>query len=171
MVWMFRILPVKTEVAIHSMNTYVWCWGKPVAQLMKFHLLQWKEVAKVKFLMNSNMTLKVLNLHQKTNSKVQQDFKGRGQYSKLKVQIKSHHNFVHLQPPTDVPTKYQVSTPYDFRDISWTKFCRSRSLWQGQRSNQGQTMTMHTHNSLQLNVRGCTWVMGAMRGHNLIQTC
>ena len=36
-----------------------------VAHLMKYHLLQW-EVAKVKPLMNSNMTLTVLNLHQKT---------------------------------------------------------------------------------------------------------
>ena len=35
-----------------------------VAQLMKYHLFQW-EVAKVKPLMNSNMTLTVLNLHQK----------------------------------------------------------------------------------------------------------
>ena len=32
---------------------------------MQYHLLQW-EVAKVKPLMNSNMTLTVLNLHQKT---------------------------------------------------------------------------------------------------------
>ena len=39
--------------------------GKPVAHLMQYHLLQW-EVAKVKRLMNSNMTLTVLNLHQKT---------------------------------------------------------------------------------------------------------
>ena len=46
---------------------------KPVAHLMKFHLLQW-EVVKVKFLMNSNITLTVLNLHQKTEQKVQQDF-------------------------------------------------------------------------------------------------
>ena len=46
---------------------------------MKFHLLQW-EVVKVKFLMNSNMTLTVLNLHQKTDPKVQQDFKGQGHY-------------------------------------------------------------------------------------------
>ena len=38
--------------------------AKPVAHLMKYHLLQW-EVAKVKPLMNSNMTLTVLNLHQK----------------------------------------------------------------------------------------------------------
>ena len=40
--------------------------AKSVAHLMKFHLLQW-EVVKVKFLMNSNMTLTVFNLHQKTD--------------------------------------------------------------------------------------------------------
>ena len=39
--------------------------AKPVAYLMQYHLLQW-EVAKVKQLMNSNITLTVLNLHQKT---------------------------------------------------------------------------------------------------------
>ena len=49
--------------------------AKSVAHLMKFHLLQW-EVIKVKFLINSNMTLTVLNLHQKTDTKVQQYFKG-----------------------------------------------------------------------------------------------
>ena len=49
--------------------------AKSVAHLMKFHLLQW-EVVKVKFLMNSNLTLTVLNLHQKTNPNVQQDFQG-----------------------------------------------------------------------------------------------
>ena len=38
---------------------------KPVTHLMQYHLLKW-EVAKVKPLMNSNMTLTVLNLHQKT---------------------------------------------------------------------------------------------------------
>ena len=37
---------------------------KPVAQIMKYHLLLW-EVAQVKSLMNSNMTLTVLNLQQK----------------------------------------------------------------------------------------------------------
>ena len=71
--------------------------AKSVAHLMKFHLLQ-SEVVKVKLLMNSNMTLTVLNLHQKTDPKVQQDFKG------------------------------------------------SRSLRQGQRSNQGHTMMLHTYN-------------------------
>ena len=39
--------------------------AKSVTRLMQYHLLQW-EVAKVKPLMNSNMTLTVLNLHQKT---------------------------------------------------------------------------------------------------------
>ena len=50
--------------------------------MMKFHLLQW-EVVKVKFLMNSNMTLTVLNLYQKTDPKVQQDFKVQGHLTKL----------------------------------------------------------------------------------------
>ena len=61
--------------------------AKSVAHLMKFHLLQW-EVVKVIFLLNSNMTLIVLNLHQKTGPKVQQDFKGQGHYNKVKGQIK-----------------------------------------------------------------------------------
>ena len=39
--------------------------AKPVVYLTQYHLLQW-EVAKVKQLMNSNMTLTVPNLHQKT---------------------------------------------------------------------------------------------------------
>ena len=59
-----------------------------MALLMKLaHLLQWK-VAKVKFLMNFNMTLTMLNLHQKTDPKVQQDFKGQGHYGMVKGQIK-----------------------------------------------------------------------------------
>ena len=60
---------------------------KSVAHLMKFNLLQW-EVVKVKFLMNSNMTLTVFNLHQKTDRKVQQDFICQGHYGKVKGQIK-----------------------------------------------------------------------------------
>ena len=54
---------------------------------MKYHLLQW-EVVKVKFLMNSNMILTVLILYQKTDPKVQQDFKGQGHYDRVKGQIK-----------------------------------------------------------------------------------
>ena len=61
--------------------------AKSVAHLMKFHRLQW-EVVKIKFLMNSTMTLTVLNLHLKTDPKVQQDFIGQGHYGKVKGQIK-----------------------------------------------------------------------------------
>ena len=39
--------------------------AKPVNHLMQYHLLQWED-AKVKPLMNSNMTLTVLNLYRKT---------------------------------------------------------------------------------------------------------
>ena len=116
--------------------------AKSVAHLMKFHLLQW-EVVKVKFLMNSNMTLTVLNLHQKTDPKVQQDFKDQGHYEKVKS--RSHHDVAHLHPLTNVPSKYQLPTPHGFPDIPRTRFYRSRSLWQGQRSNPGQTMMLHTH--------------------------
>ena len=84
--------------------------AKSVAHL-KFHLLQW-EVVQVKFLMISNMTLIVLNLHQKTDPKVQQDFKGQGNYDKVKS--RSRHDAVHLQPLTNVPTKHQLPTPYSF---------------------------------------------------------
>ena len=61
--------------------------AKSVVHLIKFHLLQW-EVIKVKFLINSNITSMVLNLYQKTDPKVQQDFKGQGHYDKVKGQIK-----------------------------------------------------------------------------------
>ena len=49
--------------------------------------------------MNSNMTLTVLNLHQQTDPKVQQDFKG--QYSKVKGQSVLHHDVAHLKPSTN----------------------------------------------------------------------
>ena len=45
--------------------------AKPAAHLMNFHQLQW-EVAQVKALMNSKMTLTMHNLHKKTDPKVQQ---------------------------------------------------------------------------------------------------
>ena len=61
--------------------------------------------------MNSNMTLTVLNLHEQTDPKVQQDFKG--QYSKVKGQSVSMVNDVaHLKTSTNVPTKYKLPTPY-----------------------------------------------------------
>ena len=91
-----------TEVVIHSMNAYVWCWSKICGSLDEIpFLLQW-EVVKVKFLMNSIMTLTVLYLHQKTDPKMQQDFKGQGHYDKVKS--RSHHDAVHIQPLTNVRT-------------------------------------------------------------------
>ena len=33
---------------------------------------------------------------------------------------------------TNVPTKYQLPTPYGFQDIARTRFYKSRSLWKGQ---------------------------------------
>ena len=86
--------------------------AKSVAHLMKFHLLQW-EVVKVKFLMNSSMTLTVLNLHQKTDPKVQQDFKVQGHYSKAKGQIKVTPRCCTPTTPNQCP--YQVSTSYTLR--------------------------------------------------------
>ena len=39
---------------------------------------------------------------------------------------------LHTYTLTNVPTKYQLPTPYGFRDIAWTIYYRSRSLQQGQ---------------------------------------
>ena len=61
--------------------------GVRAKSVAHFPSVTW-EAVKVKFLMNSNMTLAVLNLHQKTDPKVQQDFKGQGHYNKVKGQIK-----------------------------------------------------------------------------------
>ena len=65
--------------------------------------------------------------------------------ARSKIKSRSDHDIAHLHPLTNVPTKYQIPTPYGFRDIARTRFYRSRSLRQGQRSNQGQTMTLHTY--------------------------
>ena len=40
-----------------------------------------------------------------------------------------HHD---LHPLTNVPTKYQLPTPYGFQDIAQTRYYRSRSQWQAQ---------------------------------------
>ena len=68
---------------------------------------------------------------------------GQGHYRKVKS--RSHHAVAHLQPPTNIPTKYKLPTPYVCQDIALTRFLNLRSLRQGQRSNQGHTMTLHTY--------------------------
>ena len=74
-----------------------------------------------------------------------QNFIDQGHYGKIKGQIKVTHDVAHLQPPTNVPTKYQLPTPYGCHDIVRTRFYRSRSLRKGQRLNQGHTMTLQTY--------------------------
>ena len=61
----------------------MWCWRKLCGSLDEIPSVT-MEVVKEKFLMNCNMTVTVLNLHQKTDPKVQQDFKGQGHYEKVK---------------------------------------------------------------------------------------
>ena len=56
--------------------------AKPVAHLIQYYLFQW-EVAKIKWLMNNNMTLNVLNLHQKTP-------KG----ATTKIQVKRYERYI-----------------------------------------------------------------------------
>ena len=65
------------EVVIHLMNAYVWCWSKICGSLDEILSLTMGSYER-KFLINSNMTLTVLNLHQKRDPKVQQDFIGQG---------------------------------------------------------------------------------------------
>ena len=72
--------------------------AKSVAHLMKFHLLQWDAV-KVKFLINSNMTLTVLNLHQKTNPKMQQDFQGSRSLRQDQRSNQGHTMMLHTYNP------------------------------------------------------------------------
>ena len=91
--------------------------GKPVTHLMQFYLLQW-EVAKVKPLMNSNMTLTMLNLHQKTP-------KG----ATIKTQVKISERYKRDKVVSHVPIEDKIAS--DMQD---------------QRSNPGHTMTLHMYN-------------------------
>ena len=66
--------------------------------------------------------------------------------ARSKVKSRSHHDFAHLQLPTNILTKYQIPTPCGLCDIAQTRFYGSRSLQQDQRSNQAYTMILHTYN-------------------------
>ena len=76
-----------TEVAIHSMNAYVWCWRKACGSFDEIPSIT-MGTCKRKFLMNSHITLTVLNLYQQTDPKVPQDFKGH--YGKVKRSNQGH---------------------------------------------------------------------------------
>ena len=88
----------------------------------------------------------------KSSETVQRSGYFQSSVSYIKVKSRSHHDVAHLQPLTNVPTKYQLPTPYAFQDIAQTRFSNSRSLWQGQRSNQGHTITLHTYNLQQMSL-------------------
>ena len=72
--------------------------------------------------------------------------------ARSKAKPKSHHDGAPLQPSTNVPTKYQLPTPYGFQDIARTRIYRSRLLRQGQRPNQTHNMTVHTYNPQQISL-------------------
>ena len=76
-----------TEVVIHLMNAYVWCWSKICGSLDEILSLTMGSYES-KILNKFQYELTVLNLHQKTDPKVQQHFKGQGHYDKVKGQIK-----------------------------------------------------------------------------------
>ena len=57
--------------------------------------------------------------------------------ARSKVKSRSSYDEAQLLFQTNIPTKYELPTPYGFRDMARTRFLRSRSLRQGQRSNQG----------------------------------
>ena len=42
--------------------------------------------------------------------------------TRSKVKSRSQNDVTHLQPITNIPTKYQLPTPYRFRDIAQTNF-------------------------------------------------
>ena len=56
--------------------------------------------------------------------------------ARSKVKSRSHQGVAHLHPPTNIPTKFQIPTPYGFQDIDRTRFSNSMSIRQGQRSNE-----------------------------------
>ena len=79
------------------------------------------------------------------------------------------------QPLTKIHTKYQPETPYIFQDIVWTRFLWSRSLQQPQRSNQGQSMTLHTYTHQPMSLQSINflhnthgWMGGQVAGKKFI---
>ena len=91
------------------------------------------------------MTLTVLNLHQKTDQKVQQDFKGQGHYDKAKGQIKVTPWCCTPATPNQCP--YQASTSCTLRFLRYSPDNIFKLKVTTARSNQRHTMTLHTYTS------------------------
>ena len=47
--------------------------------------------------------------------------------ARSKVKSRSDHDVAHLHPLTKVPTKYQLHTPYGFRDIAQGHYDKVKS--------------------------------------------
>ena len=77
--------------------------------------------------------------------------------ARSKVNSRSHHDVAHLHLVTNVPTKYQLPIPYTLQDIAWKICSNSRLLWQGQRSNQGHAMPLHTYTPSQCPYQASTF--------------
>ena len=68
--------------------------------------------------------------------------------ARSKVKSSSHHNTAHTHTPhthpqSNVPTKFQLSTPYSFQDVV-KKDLKGQVIMT--RSCQGQTMMLHNYN-------------------------
>ena len=83
------------------------------------------------------MSLPSINFQHLTFSEIWdgQDFIGQVTTARSKVKSRSQDDVTHLHLAMNVPTKYQLPTPYRFRDVTRIRFYRSRSLRLGQRSN------------------------------------
>ena len=71
------------------------------------------------------MSLSSINFLHLTVSEIQpgQDIIGQGHYGNVKGQIKvTPWYWTPTQHPTNVPTKYQLPTPYGFQDTAQTRF-------------------------------------------------
>ena len=77
-------------MAIHA---YMWSQGKTCDSLDAIPSVKW-EVAKVKPLMNSNMTLTVLNLHQKTPTG-----------ATIKIQVKRYESYNRDKIESHIPVE------------------------------------------------------------------
>ena len=93
------------------------------------------------------MSLPFINLLHLTDSLIwpREDFKGQGDYRKVKLPIKVAPRSGTPTPLTSVPTNFEIHTPYGLQDIARTRLSNSRSLWQDQMSNQGHTIKLPTY--------------------------
>ena len=55
-------------------------------------------------------------------------FQGQGHYGNVKGQSRSSYDEAQLHFITNVPTKYELPTPYSFRDIARTRFFKVKVI-------------------------------------------